>query len=375
MSHQEPAKVLLTFQDVDACFSQEEWELLHNWQKDLYANLMKEINQVLMSLGPVIAKSVFSLRVKEKQSLCHPVDEDFDRTHKDNHSPGVAVSEFDLFTLSREEGQYPIDPLNTDRRESTYLLSTGTEHDPDPCLLDEYFLKGRESPTCPSSGEEVAIVMIPDSIKEEEESYPLADQIPEVVKSIPCPVGFPSLSSEPEVKFLDPVDGGRRHDSSNVSTGMADIASLISSNMKEETDACFAAHWNSELKESIDSLTGGQLATSGASQSLSDDSNTIFDQETEDKRGSEAHHSEARSTSEKEHHTWLLKYTQRTLKNERRFACTECGKRFNKKELLLAHQREQCWPRPLRKSDLYVADRKAPELVNECVLGLPMEKK
>ncbi|XP_078512592.1 uncharacterized protein LOC144772249 isoform X2 [Lissotriton helveticus] len=324
MAHQEPTKVLLTFQDVVACFSPEEWDLLHNWQKDLYANLMKEINQVLMSLGPVIAKSVFSLRVKEKERLCPPVDEVFDRSHKENHPPGAAVSEFDMFPLSREVGQYPVDPLNTETRESTYPLRTG---------------------------EEVSVVMIPDTIKEEEESYPLAGQIPEVVESIPCPAGFTSLSSEPEVKFLDPVDGGRRKDSSNVSTGMADFASLISSNMKEEAEACLAAHWSSEVKGNIDNLSGGQLASSGVTQSLIDDNSTMFDQEMEVKVGSEAHPSGAGSKSEKEPETWLLKYTQRTNKSERRFACSECGKKFNKKELLLAHQRVHAGLRPFPCSE------------------------
>ncbi|KAJ1139745.1 hypothetical protein NDU88_006112 [Pleurodeles waltl] len=57
----------VTFCDVVACFSEEEWTLLHHWQKELYNNVMKEINQALSSLGPLIATSVFSLRPKEKE--------------------------------------------------------------------------------------------------------------------------------------------------------------------------------------------------------------------------------------------------------------------------------------------------------------------
>ncbi|XP_069058992.1 zinc finger protein interacting with ribonucleoprotein K-like isoform X2 [Pleurodeles waltl] len=86
MPRQKPARMLLSFQDVVSHFSQEEQELLHNWQKDLYANLMKEIHQVLMSLGPVIASTVFSLRLNEKGRF--PVDfEEFDRGLNDDYPP------------------------------------------------------------------------------------------------------------------------------------------------------------------------------------------------------------------------------------------------------------------------------------------------
>ncbi|XP_078527238.1 zinc finger protein 10-like isoform X2 [Lissotriton helveticus] len=53
--------------DASAYFSEEEWKLLNDWQKELYRNVMKEIHHALMSLGPLIATTVFSLRAKEKQ--------------------------------------------------------------------------------------------------------------------------------------------------------------------------------------------------------------------------------------------------------------------------------------------------------------------
>ncbi|XP_069098767.1 zinc finger protein 2-like isoform X2 [Pleurodeles waltl] len=59
-------QVSQTFCDVAACFSEEEWKLLHEWQQELYKNVMKEIHQALTSLGPLIATSVFSLRPKER---------------------------------------------------------------------------------------------------------------------------------------------------------------------------------------------------------------------------------------------------------------------------------------------------------------------
>ncbi|XP_069468149.1 zinc finger protein 282-like isoform X1 [Ambystoma mexicanum] len=70
MSQQHPDTVPIRFSDVAACFSHEEWKLLHEWQNELYNNVMKEIQQVLTSLGPLIANSVFSLRAQENQAVC-----------------------------------------------------------------------------------------------------------------------------------------------------------------------------------------------------------------------------------------------------------------------------------------------------------------
>ncbi|XP_069499019.1 uncharacterized protein [Ambystoma mexicanum] len=66
---EEPEEVTLTFCDVAACFSEEEWMLLHQWQKELYKNVMKQIQQAFSSLGPLIATTVFSLKPKEKEAV------------------------------------------------------------------------------------------------------------------------------------------------------------------------------------------------------------------------------------------------------------------------------------------------------------------
>ncbi|XP_078535253.1 uncharacterized protein LOC144822052 isoform X2 [Lissotriton helveticus] len=70
MTQQGPDEVSITFCDVAACFSEEEWKLLHIWQKELYKTVMKEIQQAFSSLGPLIATSIFSLRPKQKKNVC-----------------------------------------------------------------------------------------------------------------------------------------------------------------------------------------------------------------------------------------------------------------------------------------------------------------
>ncbi|XP_069093065.1 zinc finger protein 436-like isoform X1 [Pleurodeles waltl] len=91
MSLQGPDKPQVTFQDVAACFSEEEWKLLHEWQKELYKNVMNDIHQALVSLGPLIATSVFSLRAKEKEEIYSVNSQYSGRRPSDSNSPGCHV--------------------------------------------------------------------------------------------------------------------------------------------------------------------------------------------------------------------------------------------------------------------------------------------
>ncbi|XP_078535240.1 uncharacterized protein LOC144822046 [Lissotriton helveticus] len=78
MSQRDAAEVPFTFYDVAACFSEEEWKLLHQWQKELYRSVMQDIHQAFSSLGPLIATSIFSLRPKEKDDLLSMENQDLE---------------------------------------------------------------------------------------------------------------------------------------------------------------------------------------------------------------------------------------------------------------------------------------------------------
>ncbi|XP_078532571.1 uncharacterized protein LOC144818741 [Lissotriton helveticus] len=173
MTQQYSDKAPVTFQDVAACFSEEEWKLLHEWQKELYRNVMKEIHQALISLGPLIATSVFSLRANEKEDPYPVEDPDFDRRYSIQSSPALSCDNI----LTRE-------------------------HRSETRLTDHHSAVGEKVNTASNSGHSAPLPVVSFHIKEEVESYPIVYLDSESGESTSSPTGFPSLSVEPQARFV-----------------------------------------------------------------------------------------------------------------------------------------------------------------------------
>ncbi|XP_069485156.1 zinc finger protein 699-like isoform X3 [Ambystoma mexicanum] len=86
----------VSFHDASAYFSEEEWTLLQEWQKELYRNVMKEIHQALISLGPLITTTVFSLRAKEMKDMYHIANQEPERKRGINCQPRHDIISFQL---------------------------------------------------------------------------------------------------------------------------------------------------------------------------------------------------------------------------------------------------------------------------------------
>ncbi|XP_069463735.1 zinc finger protein 777-like isoform X2 [Ambystoma mexicanum] len=179
MFRQDSDKAPVTFRDVAAYFSDDEWKLLHEWQKELYSNVMKEIHQAMVSLGPLIATSVFSLRAKEKEDLCLAELDDSERRYVPDLSQSTSTNPVALSGIHREKNLHVAKPLDSEVEERNDSLSTGFSYlNPDNGLRNgaesradimDHSGTGEESST--SSSRAVSTSIVSFCIKEEVEGY------------------------------------------------------------------------------------------------------------------------------------------------------------------------------------------------------------
>ncbi|XP_069499212.1 zinc finger protein 398-like [Ambystoma mexicanum] len=241
----------VTFRDVAAYFSEEEWKLLHEWQKELYNNVMKEIHQTLISLGPLIAASVFSLNAKGKQEQCTADPPNSEKRHTSvSHSPCDTIISADFLFKINKEDPHLMKPQEAEARDMNDCLNTGFPSgsagfssgsvgypsgptgfpsgptgfpsgptgfpflDTDFCLRNEddpvtHFpghtgATGAESRPDPGSGYKSVPEAMPEvvlvQIKEEDDSYSMDHPDCEIIESIGCPRGNGSTDVQMKVE-------------------------------------------------------------------------------------------------------------------------------------------------------------------------------
>ncbi|XP_030050437.1 zinc finger protein 766-like [Microcaecilia unicolor] len=162
----------ITFKDVAAYFLEVEWDILGEWQKELYKRVIKEIHDILMSRGYSIANpdvifkikkedekyftqhfewegkenlndptkslpvvtSVFSLSVKQEENLPfmdHPELETFEVTHpsvttgEGGFPPEFVVQMYQAFLLHKAA---PVDPPGKRSLEGASLAQKRVRH-------------------------------------------------------------------------------------------------------------------------------------------------------------------------------------------------------------------------------------------------------
>ncbi|XP_069485155.1 zinc finger protein 773-like isoform X2 [Ambystoma mexicanum] len=156
----------VSFHDASAYFSEEEWTLLQEWQKELYRNVMKEIHQALISLGPLITTTVFSLRAKEMKDMYHIANQEPERKRGINCQPSSAITNFDeVFRIKKEENLDLNLPRDSEGREKNRYLSA----EPFSLFIAEEI---RENATIPISGHDI----ISFQLKDERETFCIDEQ-------------------------------------------------------------------------------------------------------------------------------------------------------------------------------------------------------
>ncbi|XP_069093016.1 zinc finger protein 354A-like isoform X5 [Pleurodeles waltl] len=162
MSRQDRNEV--TFEDASAYFSKEEWTLLHEWQKALYRNVMKEIHQALISLGPLITTTVVSLRAKDKEEFYSLNNKDCARSHHEmTNSPSDTKTDPELLLrIRKKENLHLTKSLSSERKEITNgqgAADTITSHDviskinrhDNPPLINPSHSEKKETKDCRSA--------------------------------------------------------------------------------------------------------------------------------------------------------------------------------------------------------------------------------
>lgn len=132
MAEPDSSQALVTFNDVAVYFSEEEWQRLEEWQKELYKIVLKEIHEALISLGYAIANPDVIFRIKKEKEPClkyRPCVE------------GCPIPKPDvLLRIKQEETPYSSDPNNSEES----ITITSTDH-PDVASVFTLSLKHEEN--------------------------------------------------------------------------------------------------------------------------------------------------------------------------------------------------------------------------------------
>ncbi|XP_029440771.1 zinc finger and SCAN domain-containing protein 2-like isoform X2 [Rhinatrema bivittatum] len=126
----------VAFRDVAACFSEEEWEALGEWQKELYRKVMKEIHAALLSMGYRITNPDILFRIKLEEE---PLFGTNCTTHcrGKRQSPSTdspAIHPDILLRIKQEEEPRFSDGQNEDKKKPRNLAIATPIFDPDVSL-------------------------------------------------------------------------------------------------------------------------------------------------------------------------------------------------------------------------------------------------
>ncbi|XP_069469838.1 zinc finger protein 705F-like isoform X2 [Ambystoma mexicanum] len=188
MAQQELHEEQVKFRDVAACFSEEDWKILQDWQKDFYKNVMNEIHQALIMLGYQIVNPSTLLRIYKGKDVCVQ-DSQEDTEIADLHDPVLSshptVIPDILFRITKDEESYCSNRKGSEENgfsnspnsgfpvvTATFSLTTEEERKLYPTQHQE--CRRRESSQCPSSERHVVIpeVVIMNLKEDDEISFP-----------------------------------------------------------------------------------------------------------------------------------------------------------------------------------------------------------
>ncbi|XP_029437698.1 zinc finger protein 334-like isoform X4 [Rhinatrema bivittatum] len=140
------ASASVTFHDVTACFSEKQWQLLEEWQKQLYRSAMKEIHGTLISLGYMIVNPDVVFRIEKEEPYfrsCH----DFEGQESIiTHTSGSSANPDIVFRIEKKK------ELCFSDRYDTNTTATGSS-----VLNPDIFIRYRSNNKDPEERERVTL--------------------------------------------------------------------------------------------------------------------------------------------------------------------------------------------------------------------------
>ncbi|XP_029440329.1 LOW QUALITY PROTEIN: zinc finger protein 850-like [Rhinatrema bivittatum] len=178
-----PREASVTFKDVAAYFSAEEWEVLEEWQKALYRKVMKEIHAALLSLGYRIVNPDTVFWVKKEAALNSKWNQDLGEIQNINVSyANLATPCPDILVRIKTDDEAPLsDPADLEEgvagetRSATYpvadaAVSLQIKEEEGPCARDPPHVAGMDCAYNPSTGLPVIASFCSLNFKEERPS-------------------------------------------------------------------------------------------------------------------------------------------------------------------------------------------------------------
>ncbi|XP_069509228.1 zinc finger protein 684-like isoform X2 [Ambystoma mexicanum] len=381
MSRQDTEKAPVTFQDVAACFSEMEWKLLHEWQKELYRNVMKDIHQALVALGPLIATSVFALRAEVREPMSPVGMHDSVRRPSAKNFPGLH------FLVSESEDRF-MDHIDGEREASSSIISEFSSLNPDSMMrVDDQSSAGfmecmgteqKESRISPGAGDS-NIPPVLSHIKEKKEMYtqPALDTEGrstgtgsmtrkwDAGKSLKCidkATGFKTLPREGDLNVLEISENGKYSQSyvwskSNQEIGVQHSTEGESSFSKPTHSSLGQGNAKSEISIMGNEREGNLINATQLTCKTSTVSHSKpctyseFDKSSRQNVSSYRHQKTLLGEGEKSH---LYAFSdksprmghQKIHNREREYPCTDCEKSFMRKHHLVEHKRIHSGEKP-----------------------------